>query len=502
MKKILMIILSGFGINENTNGNAVKNANMEYFNYLWNNYPHSTLEASGKAVGLPEGVSGNSQIGHLTISIGQKIKQKYTILEEMLDSKEIVNQESFKQMINNLDNHTLHLMGLVTDANIHSNINYMIKFINILKEQGVKSVVFHAITDGVDTGTKTSVNYIKQIEEALKKTEIGILGSVSGRYYLEGPENKTERLRKYYDLIVSGIGFNILNYETAINNLYVKNITDEFLPPMLLNGKNTIKNGDTILCLDYDMISKNLLKSLKDSEFTSFITKEFSDLNIYTLFPNLELKNVIPLLSFDQSKIYSLGEYFKDLKLTQARIAETNKYKSVTYYFNAEKCTKYPLTTNYLLPSPNVVSYSDTPLMSAIDITKQAKKCLDQDVDFILVNYSNPDSLAHTGNISATIKALDSLDKILKNLIECANDNFYNVIITSDHGNCETMLDANNNPLFNNTNNPVPFIILDKKITLREKGDLTNVAPTLLKYMDIKIPETMQNTKNLILDDM
>lgn len=502
MKKILMIILSGFGINENTNGNAVKNANMEYFNYLWNNYPHSTLEASGKAVGLPEGVSSNSQIGHYTISIGQKIKQKYTILEEMIDSKDIVNLDSFKQMINNLDNHTLHLMGIVSDASIHSNIDYMIKIINLLKEQGVKNIVFHAITDGVDTGTKTSAKYLKQIEKALKESNVGILGSISGRYYLEGPENKTERLRKYYDLIVNGIGFNILNYETAINNLYLKNITDEFLPPMLLNGKNTIKDGDTILCLDYDIISKNLLKSLNDTEFTSFITKNITNLNTYTLFPNQELKNIKSLLTFNQEEIYSLGEYFKDLKLTQARIAETGKYKSVTYYFNAEKSNKYPLTTNYLLPSPNVISYSETPLMSAIDITKQAKKCLDQDIDFILVNYANPDALAHTGNYNATIKGLEAIDKIIKNLIECAQDNFYNVIITSDHGNCESMLDDNNNPIFNNTNNPVPFIILDKKITLREKGDLTNIAPTLLKYMDIKIPDNMKNTKNLILEDV
>lgn len=502
MKKILMIILSGFGINENTNGNAVKNANMEYFNYLWNNYPHSTLEASGKAVGLPEGVSGNSQIGHLTISIGQKIKQKYTILEEMLDSKEIVNQDSFKQMLNNLENHTLHLMGLVTDATIHSNINYMIKFINILKEQGVKNVVFHAITDGTDTGNRTSVKFIKQIETALKDTEVGILGSVSGRYYLEGAENKSERIRKYYDLIVNGIGFNILNYETAINNLYSKNITDEYFPPMLLNGKNTIKDGDTLLCLDFDIINKPLLKSLSEEEYNSFITKKFDNLNVYTLFPNQELKSATSLLSYNQEEIYSLGEYFKDLKLTQARIAESNKYSEVTYYFNAEKCIKYPLTTNYLLPSPNVASYADTPLMSSIDITKQAKKCLDQDFDFILVNYANPDALGHTGNLDATTKSLEAIDKILKNLIECASDNFYNVIITSDHGNCESMLDDNNNPIFNNTNNPVPFIILDKKITLREKGDLTNIAPTLLKYMDIKIPESMKNTKNLILEDM
>ncbi|MDO4341867.1 MAG: 2,3-bisphosphoglycerate-independent phosphoglycerate mutase [bacterium] len=502
MKKILMIILSGFGINDNTNGNAVKNANMEYFNYLWDNYPHSTLEASGKAVGLPEGISGNSQIGHYTISTGKKTKQKYTILEEILDSKELVNLDSFKQMINNLGDHTLHLIGLVSDASIHSNINCMIKFINILKEQGIKNVVFHAVTDGVDTGNRTSIKYLNQIDQALKDTKIGILGSISGRYYLEGQENKPERTRKYYDLIINGIGFNILNYETAIKNLYSKNITDEFFPPMLLNGKNTIKEGDTLLSLDFDIINKAFLKSLCEENYSSFITKKFDNLNIYTLFPNQDLKNISSLLPYNQEEVYSLGEYFKDLKLTQARIAESNKYNEVTYYFNAEKCTKYPLTTNYLLPSPNVASYSDTPLMSAIDITKQTKKCLDQDFDFILVNYANPDALGHTGNFSATINSLEAIDKILKNLIECASDNFYNIIITSDHGNCESMVDDNNNPMFNNTNNPVPFIILDKKITLKDRGDLTNIAPTLLKYMDIKIPETMKNTKNLILEDM
>ena len=228
MKKILLIILDGFGLREDEHGNAVKKANMTYFNKLWEEYPHSTLESSGEAVGLPKGQFGNSEVCHEVIGLGKKIKQKITIINENIENREILNNENFNDMITHLETTggTLHLMGLLSDGGVHSSITYMLKLIPILKEKGVKKMVFHAITDGRDTGRKTSVKYLKQIEEVLKENN-GIIGSICGRYYAMDRDNKWDRTEKYYNLVINGVGFNILNYETAINNLYRKNITEK-----------------------------------------------------------------------------------------------------------------------------------------------------------------------------------------------------------------------------------------------------------------------------------
>jgi 2,3-bisphosphoglycerate-independent phosphoglycerate mutase len=504
MKKILMIILDGFGMRDSDHGNAIKEANMEYFNSLWNEYPHSLLEASGEAVGLPSGQFGNSEVCHETIGLGKKIKQKITIINEAIDDQTITDNPEFQKMLTfiNENNSTLHLMGLLSDGGVHSHISYMLKLIPILKEHGVKKVVFHAITDGRDTGTKTSIGYLDQIDKVLKDNNIGVLGSICGRYYAMDRDNKWERTKKYYDMLVNGNAFNIIHYNTAINNCYLKGATDEFLPPMLVNGKNIIKENDALLWLNYRPDrARQIMNALNDPNFNDFPVNHFNNLHTLMMFKQEDVKNVSHLFELDQIGLYPIGEYFSDLKFTQARIAETEKYAHVTYFFNAEKSKKFPGCSNYLIPSPKVATYDMTPLMSAPEVTKQVKKCLENDFDFILVNYANPDMLGHTGNLKATIDGLEGLDKLLKEVVTCADDNFYKTIILADHGNCDEMLDDNNNIITTHSVFPVPFILLDKHIILKEKGDLTMVAPTLLKYMDIAIPKEMKESKVLIIDD-
>ena len=505
MKKILLIILDGFGLREDEHGNAVKKANMTYFNKLWEEYPHSTLESSGEAVGLPKGQFGNSEVCHEVIGLGKKIKQKITIINENIENREILNNENFNDMISHLETTggTLHLMGLLSDGGVHSSITYMLKLIPLLKEKGIKKMVFHAITDGRDTGRKTSVKYLKQMEEVLKENN-GIIGSICGRYYAMDRDNKWDRTEKYYNLVINGVGFNILNYETAINNLYRKNITDEFLPPMLVNGKNPINDNDALLWLNFRPDrARQILNAINNPDFKEFKTKNLSNFKSYMMFKQDDVVNVKHFFILaNPDNLYPIGEYFSDLKLSQARVAETEKYNHVTYFFNAEKSKKFPMCTNYLIPSPNVATYDETPLMSAIDVTKQVKKCLENDFDFILVNYANPDMLGHTGNMDATVTSLRALDKILQTVVESAQDNFYTVMITADHGNCDIMIDDNGEIVTTHTTSPVPFILLDKKITLKEKGDLTNIAPTILKYMDIAIPKEMKESKDLILEDV
>src|SRR5574344_2056666 len=499
MKKILMIILDGFGLRSDEHGNAIKEAHMDYFNSLWNEYPHSLLEASGETVGLPSGQFGNSEVCHETIGLGKKIKQKITIINEAIDDQTITDNPEFQKMLTfiNENNSTLHLMGLLSDGGVHSHISYMLKLIPILKEHGVKKVVFHAITDGRDTGTKTSIGYLDQIDKVLKDNNIGVLGSICGRYYAMDRDNKWERTKKYYDMLVNGNAFNIIHYNTAINNCYLKGATDEFLPPMLINGQNLIKENDALLWLNFRPDrARQILTALNDPSFNEFRTTKINNFKSWMMFKQEDVVNVPYFYELESKGLYPLGEYFSDLKLTQARVAETEKYSHVTHFLNAEQSKKFPGTTNFLVPSPKVATYDLTPLMSAVEVSKQVKKCLENDFDFILVNFANPDILGHTGNMKATIEGLQGLDKLLKDVIECANDNFYKVIITADHGNCDEMLDDNNNIITTHSLYPVPFIILDKNLILKDKGDLTMIAPTILKYMDIAIPKEMKESKN------
>ena len=338
MKKILLIILDGFGLREDEHGNAVKKASMTYFNKLWEEYPHSTLESSGEAVGLPKGQFGNSEVCHEVIGLGKKIKQKITIINENIENREILNNENFNDMITHLETTggTLHLMGLLSDGGVHSSISYMLKLIPILKEKGVKKMVFHAITDGRDTGRKTSVKYLKQIEEVLKENN-GIIGSICGRYYAMDRDNKWDRTEKYYNLVINGVGFNILNYETAINNLYRKNITDEFLPPMLVNGKNPINDNDPLLWLNFRPDrARQILNAINNPDFKEFKTKNLSNFKSYMMFKQDDVVNVKHFFILaNPDNLYPIGEYFSDLKLSQARVSETEKYNHVTYFFNA-----------------------------------------------------------------------------------------------------------------------------------------------------------------------
>ena len=504
MKKILMIILDGFGLRDNPHGNAIKAANMEYFNSLWDNYPHSTLEASEHYVGLPDGQFGNSEVCHEVIGLGKKIKQKITIVDNAIKSKEIINNDTFKEMIDYVKNNnkTLHLMGLLSDGGVHSHINYMMELIPILKDQGIQKIVFHAITDGRDTGRKTEISYINKMNKLLADNQIGYIGTVCGRYYAMDRDNKWERTKKYYDLVCNGNGFNVINYETAIKNCYLRDITDEFLPPMSIHDNSVIKEEDALLWLNFRPDrARQIMNALSDSTNQSFY-HQYKRINTYMIFKQDDVNNTKYILEMDKSeKLYPIGEYFSDLKMTQARIAETEKYAHVTTFFNAEISKNFSGCDNFLIASPKVATYDMTPKMSAEKVTETVINCLEKDYDFILVNYANPDMLGHTGNLEAATEGLKYLDICLKKLVEAADDNFYKVMILADHGNCDEMLTDDNEIITTHSLFPVPFIMLDKSLILKEHGDLTNVAPTLLKYMDIALPSEMKDSKNLIIED-
>jgi len=502
MKKILMIILDGFGIREEEHGNAIKRANMKTFNSLWDSYPHSVLEASGEYVGLPHDLFGNSEVCHEAIGTGKKVKQNITIANELINETISTNNPEFIKMINHVkdNNSTLHLMGLLSDGGVHSHINYMKNLIPILKSNGIEKVIFHAITDGRDTAPYESIKYIKEMDTLLKEEKIGFVGTVCGRFYAMDRDEKWERTRIYADLILNNRGLKILNYETAIKNCFNKGLTDEFLPPLILNDKSMINEHDTVCWLNFRTDrARQILTVLTKADFNMFPIKQINNVLVTTLFPIPDI-NAPHLFTSDDSENYSIGEYFSDLNLTQARIAESEKYNHVTYFFNAGKSKKFKNCDNFLIPSPKVMSYDEIPEMSLPEVVKQTKKSLAKDYDFILVNIANPDMIGHTGNFKACIDALNHVDNALEEIIDCANDNFYKVIITADHGNIDTMLNENDEPIRTHSMSPVPFIILDEKLELKETGDITMIAPTLLKYMDIAIPKEMKETKDLFIE--
>ena len=504
MKKVIMVILDGFGLNDLENGNAIKAANMETFNNLFKEYPHSVLQASGEYVGLPDDQFGNSEVGHLTIGAGRRIKQDLLKANELLGSPSIEQNDKLIELVNHTinNNSTLHLCGLVSDGRVHSDIKYMKNILGHLKNMGVKKVKFHAITDGRDTKIDSSIGYLTELESVMKALNIGKISTVCGRYYAMDRDNKWERTKVYTDLLLKGVGIKIRTFKTGIEACYKKNLTDEFLPPLILDEDATIKNNDAFLWLNFrGDRSRQILTVLKNEDFQEYKVKKIDNLKILAItdVPGAKLTNKEYLI--ENEEIYSLGVYLSDLGLRQARIAETEKFAHVTYFFNGGGKVKIKGCDNFLIPSKKVKTYDLTPNMSALEVTEQVLKCLEKDYDFILVNFANPDMLGHTGVIDATVNGLKTIDECLSRIVEAVDNNFYKLIITADHGNCDEMIRKDGSISTTHSIYPVPFILRDKHVSLKHKGDLTEIAPTILKYMDIAIPSEMKDTKTLFVEE-
>lgn len=502
MKKVLTIILDGFGIRNDVNSNAIKSAKLPNFDNLWNKYSHSLLEASGRAVGLEKGQMGNSEVGHLTIGAGRLIKQNFMQIEDMFKNDELKDNKSYLDLISYVKEHDcpLHLMVLCSDGGIHSHIKFILKMIDKLHEDQIDKVYLHAITDGRDTDTMVCMNYLSELADKLKEYKMGKIVSVCGRYYAMDRDKKWDRTKLYSDLVTLGVGTYTNDLNKTINLLYKKNITDEFIPPILLDRNCLIKDDNALLWLNYRPDrAKQILQVLTDQTFNIYETPKLSGLKTYTIYEIPEAKRSKHFL--DHVTVNNaLGVYLSDLGLTQARIAETEKYAHVTYFFDGGNDIKLQGCDRFLIPSPKVATYDMKPEMSAVEVTKQVLKCMDRDYDYILVNFANPDMVGHTGNMQATIKAVEVVDYCLGKIYESSQDNFYTLFILGDHGNADYMIDKEGNPVTTHSLSPVPFIVTDEKVNV-VNGNLTNVAPTILKYMDISLPKEMQDTADLFLND-
>ncbi len=499
MKKILTIILDGFGMRESEVGNAIKLAQMPNFNSLMETYPHSLLAASEEAVGLPVGQFGNSEIGHLTIGSGRVIKSKIKVINDSLRSNDFEQSEVFNSVIHHVkqNNSTLHLMGLVSDGGVHSHIEYFKEIIKIIQLKEVNKVYFHAITDGRDTKVDSGLGFIKELETILSENMMGKVATICGRYYAMDRDKKYERTKSYYDLIVNRLGNRFNSVDSALNSCYQKGIYDEFIPPIMLDDAGVIKPNDGLFWLNFRPDRAiQILTSLTNPEFNDFNVSELSNLKVISMFPTAESVKCEYMFADVAEGGLSLGKYLAELGMTQGRVAETEKYAHVTYYFDGGVDQKLPGAEYYLLPSPKVSTYDLVPEMRARDITKKVIECMEKDLDFILVNFANPDMIGHTGIISATIQGLEVVDSCLGEIIESAKNNFYTIVLLADHGNADYMLDEVGNPVTTHSLSKVPFIITDQKIKLKD-GTLADVAPTILNYMDIAIPKEMDESKVL-----
>ena len=493
MQKILTVILDGFGYREEEYGNAIKMADTKNFDKLWNTYPHTTLYASEEYVGLNEGEFGNSEIGHMTIGAGRKIMQHGPRITEFLKN---INKDNllFNEFLTEAQTKTVHIIGLYSNGKVHSNLEHFISMYEILKENNAQKINFH-----LNTKVNAAINFVKELEEKIADDPNANIISLCGRYYAMDRDNNYDRTKIYYDLLTKGIGIKAKTATDGILNLYKKEQTDEFLYPIIIEPDETIKDGDIILWMNYRSDrGKQILKAFTNEKFEEFPTYKYQNLKTYSFFPldkDIKTNNFLE----DINVTNPLGIYLSTLGLTQARIAETEKYAHVTYFFDGMYNGKLDKCDKILIPSPKVETYDLKPEMSAIDVTKKAIQAMEKDIDFIFMNFANPDMVGHTGNLDATMKAVTTVDVCLERLYEVAEDNFYTMIILADHGNADIMLDEFGNPVTTHTTSKVPFIITDLNVELKKSGDLTNVAPTILEYMDIALPDEMTNTPSLFI---
>lgn len=490
-KPIILTILDGYGLRDCEHGNAVRLANNKVFNMLWHNYPHTELIASGQDVGLPKGQMGNSEVGHMNIGAGRIVYQPLELInKEIAEEKFYHNKEIIEIMDNTKKNKSnLHILGLVSDGGVHSHINHLLALLDMCKMKKINNVYLHLFTDGRDVGPKTAYKYIRMIEDKLENLNIGKIASISGRYYAMDRDNNYDRLKKAYDVIVNDKGIKYDSIKDYINKSYNDGITDEFfIPAKFINGAN-IKENDSVITFNFrkDRL-REMFTALTNKEFHDMETKKFNNLKVLTMLPVVE--SVKCPHAYDDPKLKNiLGEYIEKQGLSQLRIAETEKYAHVTFFFDGGKEEKYNNEDKILVPSPKVATYDLKPEMSANEITDKLLKNIYK-YDLVVLNFANGDMVGHTGVLNAAIKAVETVDKCLEKIYEKVLELDGIMIITADHGNCEEMLDEQNNILTAHTTNPVPFIITKKNLNLKP-GKLADIAPTILDLMNIEKPAEM-----------
>jgi 2,3-bisphosphoglycerate-independent phosphoglycerate mutase len=498
-EKAILIILDGWGITGNAEVSAVAQANTPFIDSLFTKYPHSTLEASGLAVGLPEGQMGNSEVGHMNLGAGRVVYQDLVKVSRALENGELTDNPLLKDTIEYVKQHNkkLHFIGLVSDGGVHSHINHLKGLLSLAKQNELHNVFVHAFTDGRDTDPKGGLNYLKDLQSHMAQTGAQ-LASVIGRYFAMDRDRRWERVKLAYDLLVRGEGRHTGDVLQAIQESYDEGVTDEFIKPIVHVDEDsrplaTIEEGDAVICFNF--------RTDRGRQITQALTqKAFPEQNMQPLkLKYVTLTNYDDTFEgvdvlFDKDNLNdTLGEVLARAGKTQIRIAETEKYPHVTFFFSGGREDEFAGESRILCPSPKVATYDLQPEMSAYSIRDQiVPKLKASEPDFVCLNFANPDMVGHTGVFEAAVIACETVDKCTKDVVEAALAGGYYAIIIADHGNAEYMRNDDGSPHTAHTTNLVPFILASKEEGWQlKKGKLGDIAPTILNLMKVEIPESM-----------
>ncbi|MDN3620582.1 MULTISPECIES: 2,3-bisphosphoglycerate-independent phosphoglycerate mutase [Polaribacter] len=497
-KKVILMILDGWGITQDPKVSAIYNAKTPFINGLYDKYPNAQLRTDGEHVGLPEGQMGNSEVGHMNLGAGRIVYQNLARINKAVKEntlgQEKVLLDTFKYAKEN--NKDVHLLGLVSNGGIHAHINHLKGLLDVAKENNVDNVYLHAFTDGRDCDPKSAPYFLNEVQEHMDKST-GKIATVTGRYYAMDRDNRWERVKEAYDGIVNGVGTKTTDIISTIKTNYEAGITDEFHKPIIVTNedgspKAQIKEGDVVLFFNYRTDrGRELTNALSQNDFPEFGMKK---LDLYyttiTLY-DASFKGINVIYNTDNIK-NTLGEVLSKAGKKQIRIAETEKYPHVTFFFSGGQETPFEGESRILRNSPKVATYDLKPEMSAYELKDALCEDLKKgEADFVCLNFANGDMVGHTGMMDAAIKACEAVDICAKEVIETGLDNGYSILLIADHGNCETMMNPDGSPHTAHTTNPVPFILIDKEIKSVNSGVLGDIAPTILDLMNVEQPKEM-----------
>lgn len=493
----MLMILDGYGLNKETAGNAIAAADKPHLDEIFAKYPSTSLKACGLDVGLPEGQMGNSEVGHLNIGAGRIVYQDLTMITKAIEDGSFFENKAFLKAVDHVKKNgsTLHLLGLLSDGGVHSHINHLLALIDLAKKHGIEKLCVHSFLDGRDVPPRCAQKYIDMLTAHLEKAGVGTLGVISGRYYAMDRDKRWDRVEKAYDAMTIGEGMHAASGKEAIDAAYERDENDEFVLPTVIDGALPVDDGDAMIMFNFRPDrAREITRTFVDRNFDGFDRKKkVSDICYICMTQyDAEMPNVT--LAFPPETLHNtLGEYIASLGLTQLRIAETEKYAHVTFFFNGGVEAPNRNEDRILIPSPKVATYDMQPEMSAYEVTEKVLEAIDTDkYDLIILNFANADMVGHTGVMKAAIEAIETLDKCVPRIADAILAKDGQILLTADHGNADVMLDRDGNVVTAHSLNDVPLVhIANHPSQLKDGGRLSDIAPTILKLMNLDIPEEM-----------